>query len=60
MSLAGSQEARETPSKSTLMVPSGRRSICRILLTVPTRNRSSASGCSFSGDFWVTRKICLP
>ena len=57
--LSASHSARYSPSKSTLMVPSGSRSIWRILLTVPISNRSSASGFSVSGERWATRNIFL-
>src|ERR1700722_6490500 len=51
--------ARSTPSTSTLTVPSGSFSSCRMVATVPTRYRSSALGSSTSACFWATSRIRL-
>ena len=52
--------ARSAPSTSTLTVPSGSFSSCRIVATVPSRYRSCAPGSSTSACFCATSRICLP
>ena len=51
--------ARSTPSTSTLMVPSGSLSSCRIWASVPVSYRSPAPGSSVSADFCATSRIRL-
>src|SRR5882672_4146197 len=51
--------ARSTPSTSTLTVPSGSLSSCRMVATVPTRYKSSALGSSTSACFWATNRMRL-
>ncbi len=51
--------ARATPSTSTLTVPSGSFSSCRMVATVPTVYRSRGLGSSTSAAFCATSRICL-
>ena len=46
--------ARCCPSTSTLTVPSGNLSICKMVETQPTSNMSSMAGSSLAAVFWAT------
>ena len=59
VSLKEVMRARRPPSTSTLTVPSGSFSSCRIVDTVPIRKMSSAVGSSCAAFFCATRRICL-
>ena len=45
---------RRVPSTSTLTVPSGSLSNCRMLATQPTLYNCSGAGSSSAADFWAT------
>src|SRR5690554_4052937 len=51
--------ARALPSTSTLTVPSGNRSICSTVASVPMSNTSFGPGSSVEASFWATRRISL-
>src|SRR6266853_974328 len=52
--------ARWLPSTSTLTVPSGSLSICRMFEMQPILYRSSAVGSSLAADFCATSRMLLP
>ena len=60
LSLISLVDARWMPSTSTLTVPSGSFSICRMLETQPISNMSSARGSSLPAAFWATSMIWRP
>ncbi len=55
-----STRARCTPSTSTLTVPSGSLSICRMLARQPISYMSSGTGSSLAADFCATSRMFLP
>ena len=59
-SVISPMRARVPPSTSTLTVPSGSFSICRMLEMQPISYMSCGPGSSFAAERWATSRIDLP